>query len=278
MQRNRTVGGALAALILGSAAQAARGDTINTFINWWPSSNLYVRAINDSVGDAQNTVYIQAGATWGAATVVDYHDGQTVTAPGAGTYAQTTAMYNFGQSGFYEQDSGYRPGTPSSANEVRTTLVFELVGPTNASPVAYTLSGGLTALGTQDLILEASLMDITPGLQQTTLFANSQESRYGESGSFTLGQTAGAYANQLQGNLSDVLQVNHLYQFYFREKTAVKIGSDNGGDFSGGYTLALGSPAAASPTPLPHTAVAGAALLGGYGVLRVIRRRRANAS
>jgi hypothetical protein len=238
------------ALLLASALALAPRASADTILN---SSVLRVVADNDSVGNVDH-------AFFPAGSPVNFHDTQTAFTGSA----LTKGTYDLTNDDFIATFSGARSGLQYSFNNTFDDYTFTVTKDT-----MYCLTGSITSdPASTQFMLRAFLSDQTA---YHTLFWNWQETDLLGGTHFELGQAKGVDHHELSGSLTGTLLANHVYEFSF-QTTIKNPGSDAGAAFTGGYVLSLDC-GCTTCVPLPSTALAGGALLGGLLLLHRSRRR-----
>lgn len=149
--------------------------------------------------------------------------------------------------------------------------IFFTVGP---NPLSYTATA-VYAYSAPYSHFQGSLVDVTQG----RVLYDYDIQYYGETGTLTLG-TSGLGDSifdtyDFEGNLSGTLVGGHQYEFTSTVVVQTSyISTGLSSSLSGSSSLVLGDVTA----PLPAPAVAGFFLLGGVGMVRVVRGRKAMAT
>lgn len=164
-----------------------------------------------------------------------------------------------------------RTGTANSYVESAQIVNF-----TANANVDYSFSGKFS-FTTPSALIAGFLYDFADGYQFfTTSYTNSSFTSAGGTFNFNSTGSSGGQVNSTFHPLTGSLVSNHHYVFISYGLSQASPNADSGATASGSTTLAFGNVIAAGAplvAPVPSTVFLGTAMLGGLGVVHVLRRR-----
>jgi len=241
---------------------------VTTPLGLWPATA--VRGDSISVQYAHLVNYADADSS--ISTYDFFSLPYTQTAVNGGSQTSATATFSGVTSSgpTSEFDMNY-DSVVFRSNTTASEDVFFTVGP---NPLSYTATA-VYAYSAPYSHFQGALVDVTQG----RALYNYDIQYYDETGTLTLG-TSGLGDSifdtyDFEGNLSGTLVAGHQYEFASTvvvQSSSIYTGLSS--SLSGSSSLVLGDVTA----PLPAPAVAGFSLLGGVGMMRAVRRRKARAA
>ncbi len=231
-----------------------------------------VSALASSINVTSAYSYTGNSISGSTFTSLLFHPDITVTNSAGGN----TNITEFQQSasGFTMTMDYGRTGTANSYIESAQIVNF-----TANANVGYSFSGNFS-FTTPSALIAGFLYDFADGYQFfTTSYTNSSFTSAGGAFNFNSAGSSGGQVNSTFGQLTGNLVSNHHYAFISYGLAQASPQSDSGATASGSTTLAFGNVIAADAplvAPVPSTVFLGMAMLGGLGVVHMLRRKSAS--